>query len=130
MKKQIYSSIGVLAALQVHSQITLTQAANAPAPGDVQSIKLLDSTAALDKSGGASKTWNYSTSVTNSTNTVMYLRLVTPQHLPFPVLLNLCRQEQMWPPPTALNSTNLLLLLWNLLVPWMQMALYSSYLIQ
>lgn len=68
MKKYLYLSFAAIAALQVNAQITLTQANNAPASGDVQSTKLLDSTAALDKSSGASKTWNYSTSVTNSTN--------------------------------------------------------------
>lgn len=71
MKKQIYFSMALCAALHTHSQITLTQTNNAPASGDVQSTKYLDSTATLDKSGGASKTWNYSSSVTNSTNTAV-----------------------------------------------------------
>lgn len=72
MKTNIYTiTLGLMSAGAMQAQITLTQANNAPASGDVQSSKYLDSIAILDKSSGASKTWNYTSSVQNSTNTAV-----------------------------------------------------------
>jgi hypothetical protein len=71
MKKQIYILGSAILSIQLSAQITLTQTGNAPASGDVQSSKYLDSTASLSKTAGANVTWDYSSSVTNSTNTAV-----------------------------------------------------------
>ncbi|HPQ09554.1 MAG TPA: T9SS type A sorting domain-containing protein [Bacteroidia bacterium] len=71
MKKQIYILGSAILSIQLSAQITLTQTGNAPASGDVQSIKYLDSTASLSKTAGANVTLDYSSSVTNSTNTAV-----------------------------------------------------------
>ena len=70
MKKNIYILGLIVGTFAVNAQgPTLTQANNAPASGDIQANKKLDSTALLTKTSGASQTWNYSSSVTTSTNT-------------------------------------------------------------
>lgn len=82
MKKHIYILSAVFTAMQVSAQITLTQSANAPASGDVQTTKYLDSIAALDKTAGTSKTWDYTGSVTNSTVSASSVSYTTASSIP------------------------------------------------
>ncbi len=72
MKKNLYfAGLLMSSAFTLNAQITLTQASNAPASGDIESYKYLDSTATLPKSAGANQTWDYTASVINSTNTAV-----------------------------------------------------------
>ena len=70
MKKFLFTLLAVSSCLVYKAQLSLTKAANEPAPADVNSAKFYDSVGVVPKSIGLGQNWNFGSFVQTTVNTI------------------------------------------------------------